>query len=474
MKTRYLYFLLLCAGAVVQATPRPNIVLILADDLGWKGLGCYGSEFFETPNIDGLASEGIRFDQAYSAATVCAPSRASLMSGQYTTRHKVTWVAQFQQKLLEQKKAENLDGFRFIQPVHPYHLPKGSITLGHAFQSAGYATAMYGKWHLGYRPEDFPDRMGFDEYYTFDGMRHFAPITIPDNKQHGSEVYLTEIMCDKALDFMERQVGDKKPFFLYYPDFLVHAPMEARQADLDHFKDKTRGKYQKSVMGAAMTKALDDTVGRILNKLDELGIAENTLVLFTSDNGGLAYEADGGWRESQSIYPLKGHKSLEFEGGSRVPLIVRWPGHIPEGSLSHELVSGIDLYPTLLSIAGAKVPDGQILDGIDFSSILKTPSGSLPDRDVFWYKPVYNYDVFGRCSMWMRRGKWKMIYAFVDDVVELYDIENDLSEEHNLASERPELAEEMKAAAFRWLEETDAPRMIPNPDFNPAQELNYR
>lgn len=467
------FFLLLLAGHAL-AEHRPNIVLILADDLGWKGLGCYGSEFFETPNIDGLASEGMRFDQAYSAATVCAPSRASLMSGQYTTRHKVTWVSQFQQKLLEEKQIENLNGFRYIQPVHPYNLPAGTITLGHTFQSAGYATGMFGKWHLGYRPEDLPDQMGFDEYYTFEGMKHFGATTIPDNKKHGDDVYLTDIMCNKALNFMERQVADEKPFFLYYPDFLVHAPMEARQADLDYFKDKKPGTYQKSVMGAAMTKALDDTVGRILAKLEELGVSDDTLVLFTSDNGGLAYKADGGWKASQSIFPLKGHKSLEFEGGSRVPLIVCWPGRIPAGTMSHELVSGIDIYPTLLSVAGIKVPEGQNLDGVDFESVLKDPSTQLADRDVFWYKPVYNHKVFGRCSMTMRRGKWKMIYAFIDEVVELYDIENDISEEHNLVSDYPELAEEMTAAAFQWLDDTDAPRLKPNPDFNLKEELPYR
>ena len=301
---------------------------------------------------------------------------------------------------------QNLNGFRYIQPVHPYNLPEGTMPLGHAFRSAGYATGMFGKWHLGYRPEDLPDRMGFDEYYTFEGMKHFGATTVPDHKTHGDDVFLTDVMCDKALDFMERKSEEKKPFFLYYPDFLVHAPMEARQADLDHFKEV----YQQSVMGAAMTKALDDTVGRILTKLEELGIADDTLVLFTSDNGGLAYKEDGGWKASQSIYPLKGHKSLEFEGGSRVPLIARWPGRIPAGALSHELVSGIDIYPTLLKVAGAELPQGQVLDGVDFGSVLEDPSAKLSDRDVFWYKPVYNHKVFGRCSMTLRRGKWKMIF----------------------------------------------------------------
>jgi arylsulfatase A-like enzyme len=466
-----LFFLM--TALVVQAADQPNIVLILADDLGWTGLGCYDSEFYETPNIDELAEEGIRFDQAYAAATVCAPSRASLMSGQSSARHKITWVSQFQEKLLKDKKVKDLSGFRYIQPVHPAHLPEGTQTLGHALKAAGYTTAMFGKWHLGHRAEDQPDQMGFDEYSTFQG-KHFGPKTLPDKIQHPDDVYLTDIMTDRALDFMERQAKRDEPFFLYFPDYLVHAPMQARQADLDYFAKKKPGKYQKSVMGAAMTKALDDTVGRILQKLDDLGIADDTLVLFTSDNGGLAYAADGGWPKSRSIYPLKGHKSLEFEGGSRVPLIARWPGNIPEGTWSHELVTGLDIYPTLLAIADADVPKGQILDGVDFSKILRFPKASLSDRDVFWYKPVYNHNVFGRGSVWMRRGKWKMIYAFVDETVELYNIENDISEEHNLVSQYPELAAEMQAAAFQWLEDTDAPRMVPNPDFNPAEELNYR
>jgi len=471
---RIVSVVLVSLACSVLAKEPPNVVLILADDVGWKGLGCYGSEFFETPNLDGLAAEGVRFTQAYAAATVCAPSRASLLSGQYTSRHKVTWVSQFQQKLLEQGKVENLNGFRYIQPVHPYNLPEGTVTLGHAFQRAGYATGMFGKWHLGYRPQDLPDEMGFDEYYTFNGMKHFAPKTIPDNKQHGKDVYLTDIMCDKALSFMERKVAEKEPFFLYYPDFLVHVPMEARQADLDYFATKEPGEHQKSVVGAAMMKALDDTVGRILTKLDELGIADDTLVVFTSDNGGLPYKANGSWQSSKSIYPLRGHKSLEFEGGSRVPFIARWPGRIPAETLSHELINGVDIYPTLMSIIGSDVPAGQIVDGTDISAVLKDPDAALPARDVFWYKPVYNHQVFGRASMWLRRGKWKMIYAFVDETVELYDIENDISETKNLAADYPELADDMKAAAFQGLEKTDAPRLEPNPDFNPEEELSYR
>lgn len=471
---KWIAFVLLGMSGWALAGERPNVVLIFADDVGWKGLSCYDSEFFETPNLDGLAAQGVRFTQAYAAATVCAPSRASLLSGQYTTRHKVTWVSQFQQNLLEQGKVENLDGFRYIQPVHPYHLPEGTVTLGHAFQRAGYATAMFGKWHLGTRPQDLPNEMGFDEYYSFSGMKHYAPKTIPDNKKHGKDVYLTDIMCDKALSFMERKVAEKKPFFLYYPDFLVHAPMEARQADLDYFASKEPGEHQKSVMGAAMMKALDDTVGRILNKVDELGITNDTLIVFTSDNGGLPYKANGSWQSSKSIYPLRGHKSLEFEGGSRVPFIARWPGRIPAGALSHELINGTDIYPTLMSIIGSEVPAEQIMDGVDISAVLSDPGAALPSRDVFWYKPVYNHNVFGRASMWMRRGKWKMIYAFVDETVELYDIENDISEIKNLASEYPELADEMKAAAFQWLEKTDAPRLEPNPDFKPEKELSYR
>ena len=462
-------------AASIHAAEKPNIILILADDFGSQGLGCYGSDFYETPHIDSLAKKGMRFDNAYSAATVCAPSRASLMSGQYTSRHKITWVSQFQQDYLKKKRGPNLNGFRLLQPVHPYHLPEGSITMGQALKDAGYATAMFGKWHLGHRPQDQPDKMGFDEYMTFQGMKHFAPKTLPDITQHADEVYLTDLTCDKALDFMERKSKEAKPFFLYYPDFLVHAPLEAKQEAIDYFEKKSPGKHQHSVIGGAMTKHLDDSVGRILKKVDSLGIADNTIIIFTSDNGGLGYKADGGYGDKgTSNYPFRAAKSSQYEGGSRVPLIVHWPGKTKANQLNNSVLSGIDLYPTVLAMAGANHPKNHILDGVDFSQVLNQKEKSIAKRDLFSYKPVYNHGVFGKASIMVRRGDMKFIYYFVDEDFELFNLDNDISEANNLSAEKPELCVELKKACFQWMDDTDAPRMTINPDYDPKVKVQFK
>jgi arylsulfatase A len=460
-------------SSLVQANEKPNVILILADDLGGAGLGCYGNEFFESPHIDSLAAKGMRFDNAYAGSTVCAPSRASLMAGQYPSRHKITWVSQFQRDYIKKKKGPNLNGFRLIQPVHPYHLPEGSITMGQAFKDAGYATAMFGKWHLGHRPQDQPDKMGFDEYMTFQGMKHFAPKTLPDRQKHSKEVYLTDLTCDKAIDFMERKTKEEKPFFLYYPDFLVHAPLEAKQAMIDYFEKKTPGKHHKSVIGAAMTKHLDDTVGRLLKSVDDLGIADNTIIIFTSDNGGLGYKSDGGYGDrGTSNHPFRSSKSSHYEGGARVPFIVHWPGVTKANSLNHEVVSGIDLYPTLLSMVGASQPTNHILDGIDLSATFK--GDKLAPRDLFHYQPVYNHGVFGDASVSVRRGDMKFIYYFVDENFELFDLKKDVSQKADLSKQYPELCEEFKKACFKWMDDTDAPRMTLNPDYDPKVQVQFK
>ena len=465
----------LLLGSALHASEKPNIILILADDLGGAGLGCYGNEFFETPHIDALAARSMRFDNAYSGSTVCAPSRASLMSGQYVSRHKITWVSQFQRDYIKKKKGPNLNGFRLIQPVHPYHLPEGSITMGQALKDAGYATAMFGKWHLGHRPQDQPDKMGFDEYMTFQGMKHFAPKTLPDNKQHGEDVYLTDLTCDKAIDFMQRKTAEKTPFFLYYPDFLVHAPMEAKQAMINYFEKKTPGKHHKSVIGAAMTKHLDDTVGRLIDTVDKLGIADNTIIIFTSDNGGLGYKSDGGYGDKgTSNYPFRSAKSNHYEGGSRVPLIVHWPGKTKAGALSHEVVSGIDIYPTVLNMVQANKPKDHILDGRDFSPLLKQESAKLKKRDLFFYQPVYNHKAFGDASVTVRRGDWKFIYYFVEENFELFNLKDDISEKNDLAAQNPEMCQELKKACFTWMDDTDAPRMVLNPDYDPKLKVQFK
>ncbi|MFC1498110.1 sulfatase [Verrucomicrobiota bacterium] len=443
-----------------NSSQKPNIVLLLADDLGWTGGKCFGSKFYETPNLDRLATQGMYFDFGYANMMHCAPSRASIMSGQYTPRHKVMYVSNFQKKW----KAKNgdLKRFKLLQPEKNVGVPFETATIAETLKKAGYTTAMFGKWHLGYNKSQHPSKRGFDEAIVSSG-RHWNFETNPP-VEHDPKQYLSDFLGDKAISFMERSHADGKPFFLYLPDFLVHGPFETKKEYLDHFTAKEKSEHHKSPIAGAMIKSLDDTVGRVLKKLDELGIAKNTLVIFTSDNGGLAYQEDGQKLENTSNWPAKLAKGSEFDGGLRVPYIFRWPGRIPAGTLCKEPITGVDLYPTLLNVAGAKRPD-QPLDGADLGPVLRNPKARLNERDIFWYLPLYSY--FSRPCVVIRRGDWKLIHLLESGEYELYHTGNDIGEKNNVVAENSALAKEMNSRVLKWLEDTNAPRMLPNPEYDP-------
>lgn len=267
------------------------------------------------------------------------------------------------------------------------------------------------------------------------------------------------------MQFIRDAARSGRPFFLYLPDFLVHAPLEAKEAYLGHFRAKPPSQNHRSPVAAAMIKSLDDTVGTVLRALDDTGLAANTLVIFGSDNGGLAYAEDGAREQNTSNLPLRGRKGSEFDGGFRVPYIVRWPGHVPPGTTNPEPITGADLYPTFLELAGAPRP-GHVLDGASLVPLFRGPSARLPSREIIWY--LSHYTSFNRPCIVVRRGEWKLIHLFDGDRDELYHTGNDIGERDDLALRQPELTRELRARALAWMKEAGAPPMRPNPDFDPA------
>ena len=447
--------------ALASEPPKqPNIVLLLADDLGWTGLKCFGSDFYETPHIDRLAEQGMRFDHAYANMMNCAPSRASIMSGQYVGRHPVLYVSHYQNKW--KQRNGNLQRFQLLQPPGERSLPDETLTVAESLQKAGYATAMFGKWHLG-KDDQHPSQRGFDSAIVSAG-KHFGFETDP-RIEHDPDQYLSDFLAGHAVEFIRESHAARKPFFLYFPDFLVHGPLETKKAYLEHFQKQQPGKNQRSPVAGAMIKSLDESVGRIVDTLEELGIAENTLVVFASDNGGLGYAEDGRRPNNTSNLPLRGQKGSEFDGGLRVPYIFRWPGKVPAGTVCHEVISGVDLYPTFLALAGAAKPS-HILDGADLTPLLVDPQERLDSREVFWYFP--SYSSFHRPSVVVRRGDWKLIHLFETGESELYHTGNDIGEATNVAAEHPELVKELESCIREWMEEAKVPTMTSNPEYQPS------
>ncbi len=458
-------FIILIAtiSSLAQADERPNIILLLADDLGWSALGCYGSTFYETPNLDRLADEGVRFTAAFSAAANCAPSRASLLSGQYTPKHRVMYVGPGDYQEKYKKSNGDLKKFPMIQPRGETELPARDTVenLAENLQASGYRTAMFGKWHLG-RDENHPGQRGFDVAIESHGS-HFGFHTDPEI-DHPEGEYLSDFLSNQAVKFVNEGAVSDQPFFLYYADFLVHKPFEAKEAYLKHFSEKEPSETQQSPMGAAMIKSLDDSIGKILDALDESGQRENTLIVFTSDNGGLSYEEDGLREENTSNLPLRGRKGSEYDGGLRVPWIASWPGQFPEGVECDTPVHHVDLYTTFSAAAETATPP-QDLHGTNLLTLFRDPSSGLKPRNLFWYLP--GYSAFHTPSVMVRNDNWKLIRHLENEEHLLFDTDSDISESIDARSSNPELASDLNQATQDWLDELDAPRMTPNPEYEP-------
>jgi len=448
----------LAGRALAEAQPaarkKLNFVFILIDDMGWMDLACQGSKFYETPNIDLLASQGMRFTNAYAACPVCSPTRASIMTGRYPARLHVTdWIA-----------GHNRPNAKLRIPDWTKYLPLEEVTIAEALKPAGYATASIGKWHLG-GPEYWPDKQGFDLNFagTDQGQppSYFAPYKIQTVPSAPDGEYLTDRLAEEACKFID--ANKDRPFFLYLPHYAVHSPLMAKKEMIEKFRAKADpASGQKNATYAAMIQSVDESVGRVCAKLDELGLADRTAVIFMSDNGGVA--------NTTSNAPLRAGKGTFYEGGIREPLIVRWPGVVKPGTTSDEVVISIDFFPTILEMAGlAPDPDPRhALDGISFAAVLKQ-TGRLTREAVYWHYPHYHPGGATPGSI-IRAGQWKLIEYFEDGRVELYNLREDLGEIKDLAAAMPEKTQELRKKLADWRASVGAQMPTPNPDYDPAKD----
>ncbi len=486
------YLALLLAPLALVAADKPNIILILADDLGGRDLACFGSKYHETPNLDRLASRGVRLTQAYSASPLCSPTRSSILTGQYPARTGITAPACHLPKVvLEKALLQGNDRVHVANSIT--RLKPDYHTLAEALKASGYATAHFGKWHLGhnlqagdaYEPRD----QGFDVDWPHTpkapgpGGGYLAPwkfITDPEIKDDDGR-HVDERMADEAGKFIRASKG--RPFFVNFWLFSVHSPWNARKDYIEYFKQKTdSANPQKNPLYAAMVKSLDDSVGRLLKHLDDSGEADNTIIVFWSDNGGFAYppkQTDPqGYADipATSNLPYRSGKASLYEGGTREPGIVVWPGKVKAGATADFLMQSVDLYPTLVRAGGATLKPGQKVDGLDQTDALL--GGASPRDRVFCHFPHGNatrdsvMDGFYAGS-YVRKGDWKLIrfYGRSDDgtdELELYDLKQDLGERRNLAKEQPAVAQELNGLIDGFLKDTEAVIPKANPNFGKA------
>ena len=413
-----------------EAPPKkPNFVFFLVDDLGWRDVGCYGTKFYETPAIDRLASEGMRFTDAYAACPVCSPTRASILTGKYPARLNLTdWIPGHKPK-----------DPKLLVPAFHQELPLAEVTIAEALKAAGYACASIGKWHLGGEPY-YPDKQGFDLNVggTAKGQppRYFSPYGIPTLADGPKGEYLTDRLADEAEKFIEQ--NRDRPFFLYLPHFAVHTPIQGKEEITAKYARKPPDGDQKNATYAAMIESVDDSVGRVMKKLQDLGLADRTVLFFMSDNGGLAGVT--------SNAPLRAGKGTLYEGGIREPMIVKWPGVVRSGTTANTPVTSTDFYPTILEMAGLPPKPEQHVDGLSLVPLLKE-SGPLRRDTLYWHYPHYHRTTPAGALL---HGDWKLIEYFEDGRLELYNLRDDIGEQHDLASAMPEKARELQKMLADW------------------------
>jgi arylsulfatase A len=447
--------------------PKPNeklnFVFILIDDLGWTDLGCYGSETYDTPNIDRLASQGMKFTDAYAACPVCSPTRASIMTGKYPARlHLTDWSPGY-----------HYPETKLHRPEFHQHLPLGEVTIAEMFKTAGYATASIGKWHLG-AEDHYPTDQGFDinvaGYETGGPPSYFYPYERPKSKTNpriptmtgGFEgEYLTDRLTDEAETFIE--TNKDAPFFLYLSHFSVHVPLQAKEEYIKKYEASIKpGAHQDNPVYAAMVQSTDESVGRVMDKLDDLELTDKTVVIFMSDNGGLV-GTTGKWQYATSNLPLRNGKGTAYEGGIREPMIVRWPGTVEPGSVCDVPVTSVDFYPTMLEIAGIPMPPEPAIDGTSITPLLKD-EGTV-DRDaLYWHYPHYHRlgaKPFGA----VRFKDHKLIEYYEDSALELYNLAEDIGEQHDLSGEMPEKTAQLRDMLHNWLKSVDAQMPTVNPEY---------
>jgi arylsulfatase A len=455
---------LFASGAEAKTSGRPpNVIVILVDDMGQTDLSCYGSRFYETPNVDQLAKDGVRFSNGYSACTVCSPTRAALLTGKYPARlHLTDWIAGHERPFAKLKI-----------PDWRKFLPFEEITLAEQLKAAGYATASIGKWHLtpGLKEGDdayYPDKHGFDVniggYARGQPPSYVSPYKIPTLPEGPKGEFLTDREAAESVKFIE--ANKDKPFFLYLPHYAVHTPLAGKPQAIAKYQakaDKMPGLKQKNPVYAALVESVDESLGAIRSALKRLKIEDNTIIVFTSDNGGLILRDDKATDNS----PLRAGKGSAYEGGVRVPLIVFWPGVTKASFVEASPAITVDLYPTLLEMTGVK-PLQSLVDGISLAPLLK--AGTKPDRDaIFWHYPHYHPGGATPYSA-IRSGDFRLVHFYEDGRDELYDLGNDIGESKDLASAQPDRAKALRTRLDAWLKSVDAQLPTPNPAYDPAAE----
>jgi arylsulfatase A len=492
-----------------EALAKPNIVFFLVDDLGWRDVGCYGSSFYETPNIDRLASEGVRFTQAYATCHVCSPTRASIMTGKYPARFNLTdWLpGRSDYPFQALKNAEKSK-----------HLPFAEVTLAEALKAKGYSTAIFGKWHLGEEPSG-PLMHGFDLQVPkwnkgWPKSGYHAPFQMEGLKDSKGD-YLTDRLTDEALNYIEQ--NKNRPFFLYFSHFAVHDPIQGRpdlvkkygkklakmqgpkdpsfilEGNPDDVNPLSREQltalmaqpshqgykvlpertvkikqHQDNIEFAAMVEAMDESLGRVLKKLKALRLADKTIVIFFSDNGGMSAanfgnpkrqvpesKLDGAY--STSNLPLRGAKGWLYEGGIRVPMIAKWPGHGNKGAVCENLVISTDFYPAILEMAGLPSMPTQHVDGVSFAPALK--GERLERKAIYWHFPHYSNHGMQSPGGAIRLGDYKLLEYFENNTVQLFNLKADPGEQNDLSRSQPQKAAELLKMLRAWRQEVSARMM---------------
>jgi arylsulfatase A-like enzyme len=440
----------ICNPAIVaQQQQKPNVVLIVVDDMGWKDLGVYGSDFHRTPQIDALAKDGVRFTNAYSACTVSSPTRAALMTGKYPAKlHLTDWI-----------EGHKMPKAKLQVPDWTMYLPHSETTLAEVFKANGYATAHIGKWHLGEDEKYWPEHQGFDINIggwrtgapTLDKKKglngYFVPYGNPRLKDGPAGEYLDERLANEACSYIQQ--SQSKPFFLNLWFYNVHTPLQAKQDKIDKYKalvDST--KLQKNPTYAAMVEHVDDAVGKVVAQLKSLGLYENTIIIFTSDNGGLISNTK---QKVTNNAPLRHGKGERYEGGVRVPLIIKPAQHVSSGRTNNTPVMSIDYMPTLIDLAKLKV-DKKVLKGIDgedIKSLLISENGKLKRKSLYWHYPHYHTEGATPYSA-VRNGDWKLIHTIETNSYELFNLKTDISESKNLIDAEPVIAAKLIKELESW------------------------
>jgi len=449
-----------------------NFVVILIDDMGWMDLTCQGSQYFETPNIDRLAADGMTFTNGYAACAVCSPTRAAFQTGRYPARVGVTdWI---RSKFQGGNIIDGQNPTGFTSGNQPLHCPKNAlfmeldeVTLAEVLGPAGYTSCFIGKWHLG-QTDQYPEAQGYDfniggcdlgqppSYFDpYDSGREFYKIPTMDARSEGE--YLTDREADEAAAFILDHSDE--PFLLNLCHYAVHTPLQAKRDLIDKYdaKEKTE---QTNATYAAMVESVDDSIGAVLDAIEEAGVADRTFILFTSDNGGLLGPTNN--------TPLRSGKGFPYEGGIREPFFVKWPGVVEPGSTCDTPVCSIDVLPTLADASGAAMPEDRAIDGISLVPLLAgeaTESGDVFDRPLFWHFPHYRGGL-GPYSI-VRVGDWKLIKRYDPPKFELYNLADDLSETTDLATQRPAIVSDLNMTLEDLIESTDARMPIINPEYKP-------